>query len=116
MDRRFSAIFILKSLLWFVVPVGFLGWLLGYFWPVLALALVAVLAWHYFYQYKLVDWLWHRRAMLPPRAPGSWSYIYDGIYRTQRRSQQRRRALVRSEEHTSELQSRPHLVCRLLLE
>src|SRR5690554_5584417 len=27
-----------------------------------------------------------------------------------------RKALVRSEEHTSELQSRPHLVCRLLLE
>src|SRR3989442_7813481 len=27
-----------------------------------------------------------------------------------------RRELVRSEEHTSELQSRPHLVCRLLLE
>src|SRR5690554_7691021 len=25
-------------------------------------------------------------------------------------------ALIRSEEHTSELQSRPHLVCRLLLE
>src|SRR5690554_7243676 len=25
-------------------------------------------------------------------------------------------ALARSEEHTSELQSRPHLVCRLLLE
>src|SRR2546422_5354295 len=28
----------------------------------------------------------------------------------------RRRAIVRSEEHTSELQSRLHLVCRLLLE
>src|SRR5690554_7681161 len=27
-----------------------------------------------------------------------------------------RRHLARSEEHTSELQSRPHLVCRLLLE
>src|SRR3989442_9706343 len=26
------------------------------------------------------------------------------------------RTLTRSEEHTSELQSRPHLVCRLLLE
>src|SRR3989442_9925621 len=26
------------------------------------------------------------------------------------------RGLARSEEHTSELQSRPHLVCRLLLE
>src|SRR3989442_11847623 len=28
----------------------------------------------------------------------------------------RRPAVTRSEEHTSELQSRPHLVCRLLLE
>src|SRR2546422_2043125 len=28
----------------------------------------------------------------------------------------RRRVMVRSEEHTSELQSRLHLVCRLLLE
>src|SRR5690554_7355498 len=28
----------------------------------------------------------------------------------------RRCGLIRSEEHTSELQSRPHLVCRLLLE
>src|SRR5436305_8109197 len=27
-----------------------------------------------------------------------------------------RRSISRSEEHTSELQSRPHLVCRLLLE
>src|SRR5690554_7604347 len=27
-----------------------------------------------------------------------------------------RRSVTRSEEHTSELQSRPHLVCRLLLE
>src|SRR5690349_22851796 len=32
------------------------------------------------------------------------------------RQQQRRRAVVRSEEHTSELQSRRDLVCRLLLE
>src|SRR3989442_11822452 len=28
----------------------------------------------------------------------------------------RRASVLRSEEHTSELQSRPHLVCRLLLE
>src|SRR3989442_13601831 len=31
-------------------------------------------------------------------------------------SSRRRTAVRRSEEHTSELQSRPHLVCRLLLE
>src|SRR3989442_9222363 len=28
----------------------------------------------------------------------------------------KKRGKIRSEEHTSELQSRPHLVCRLLLE
>lgn len=95
MDRRYSILFILKGLLWFIVPVGFFGWLFNLFWPTLAVALLTLVVWHYFYQYKLVDWLWHRRTMLPPSAPGSWSYIYDGIYRTQRRSQQRRRALAR---------------------
>src|SRR5436305_11765629 len=38
----------------------------------------------------------------------------DGHSFTMRR--QGRTAVIRSEEHTSELQSRPHLVCRLLLE
>src|SRR3989442_10827435 len=33
-----------------------------------------------------------------------------------RPARERRMARARSEEHTSELQSRPHLVCRLLLE
>src|SRR5690554_7182017 len=38
-------------------------------------------------------------------------------YRNSRISMEVRRASqTRSEEHTSELQSRPHLVCRLLLE
>src|SRR3989442_11309973 len=47
---------------------------------------------------------------------------YDANMRDVRASQLRRDAdlssddNVRSEEHTSELQSRPHLVCRLLLE
>src|SRR5690554_7643509 len=37
-----------------------------------------------------------------PPAPVPWGYAIFGV--------------SRSEEHTSELQSRPHLVCRLLLE
>src|SRR5690554_7526025 len=40
----------------------------------------------------------------PPAAPESRSRDHPGD------------DLLRSEEHTSELQSRPHLVCRLLLE
>ncbi len=95
MDKRYSVVFIVRGFFWYLLPLALFGLLVGQFWPVLTLGLLAALAWHYYFQYKLVDWLWHRRTMLPPTAPGSWSYIYDGIYRTQRRSQQRRRALAR---------------------
>ncbi|RUO69864.1 two-component system sensor histidine kinase PhoR [Pseudidiomarina sediminum] len=95
MDRKYSIVFILRGFLWYILPLAALGWLFGHFWQILSLGLLGILAWHYYFQYKLVDWLWHRRTLLPPSAPGSWSYIYDGIYRTQRRSQQRRRALAR---------------------
>src|SRR3989442_4706897 len=46
------------------------------------------------------------RSRLPGRAD----------FRPCRRQGSYRRESARSEEHTSELQSRPHLVCRLLLE
>src|SRR2546427_7783315 len=45
------------------------------------------------------------------RGPSSWRYA-----RRASLSQRGRRALARSEEHTSELQSQSNLVCRLLLE
>src|SRR5690554_7090299 len=41
--------------------------------------------------------------LIPGPDPDTTRYGYDGDF-------------LRSEEHTSELQSRPHLVCRLLLE
>src|SRR5436305_3798832 len=60
--------------------------------------------------------LWeHRRfAGLPGRVR---AVARDGSARAGHRRRARERVGgVRSEEHTSELQSRPHLVCRLLLE
>src|SRR3989442_2892675 len=68
------------------------------------------------------------------RPPRSTLFPYTTLFRSQIRADGRRTRLlhlaqlhpgdgeslpdvvVRSEEHTSELQSRPHLVCRLLLE
>src|SRR5690554_7278350 len=45
-----------------------------------------------------------------------WRYDYAGLAeRAGRAANMIKRLGVRSEEHTSELQSRPHLVCRLLL-
>src|SRR5215813_797520 len=53
-----------------------------------------------------------------PSSAARLSSVGPGSYRgrTSRTGRQRRRIPPRSEEHTSELQSRPQLVCRLLLE
>src|SRR3989442_5921481 len=61
------------------------------------------------------------------RPPRSTLFPYTTLFRSRRgpadpdrrrppRARRRARCRGRSEEHTSELQSRPHLVCRLLLE
>src|SRR5436305_7641653 len=61
------------------------------------------------------------------RPPRSTLFPYTTLFRSDRRRSSRgfprglllrrvRPGRERSEEHTSELQSRPHLVCRLLLE
>lgn len=95
MDRNYSNWQSLTSLALFLLPFLFIGWLFELFWPIAALALLGLVCWHYYYQQKLIKWLWQSRTLMPPSAPGSWSYIYDGIYRSQRRSQKRRKALAR---------------------
>src|SRR3989442_8848660 len=50
----------------------------------------------------------------PRRFRSRWSAYCAGVAR--RNGVRATPAQYRSEEHTSELQSRPHLVCRLLLE
>src|SRR3712207_7516530 len=56
-----------------------------------------------------------RRAR-PARNPGADRKLQRTISFGLTRSQQKHRSETRSEEHTSELQSRQYLVCRLLLE
>src|SRR2546422_4364513 len=61
----------------------------------------------------------HRHAVEDGRAPHDVGRGLEGDARTDGGVGEDRRpghAAVRSEEHTSELQSRLHLVCRLLLE
>src|SRR5690606_41361221 len=59
-----------------------------------------------------------RSPSLPPGAPlpGAVGFSLDVAGVSQRVSRRKRRTTLRSEEHTSELQSRENLVCRLLLE
>ncbi len=94
MDREYSSFGALKGLVLYLLPFAIIGAIFGVFWQAMSLSMAGLLVWHYYYQQKLTDWLWNSRNMMPPTAPGSWSYIYDGIYRNQRRSQQRRRSLA----------------------
>src|SRR5215208_8531434 len=61
---------------------------------------------------RLVDELWDE----PPATAARTVQAYVSRCATSCRSGPSRAARARSEEHTSELQSRGHLVCRLLLE
>src|SRR2546422_4563979 len=60
-----------------------------------------------------------RPGVRPTAAPAETVWVTSPLYRlgfTTRGARLVRGELLRSEEHTSELQSRLHLVCRLLLE
>src|SRR5688572_31356188 len=66
---------------------------------------------HLFSSGLKIDW-WSWPAACGPRTPHRW----PSNHALPRRSSLRQGNGVRSEEHTSELQSQSNLVCRLLLE
>src|SRR3989442_10241195 len=68
------------------------------------------------YTLSLHDALPISRARLKPEGPDDPSVVREESRRHDAVGNLDADATHRSEEHTSELQSRPHLVCRLLLE
>ncbi|RUO29110.1 phosphate regulon sensor histidine kinase PhoR [Aliidiomarina sanyensis] len=94
MERHFNLYRLIKRLILWLLPFALIGGLTGYFWQALALGQALALLWHYVFFHRLNVWLWQSRTMLPPRAPGAWSDIYDGIYGTLRRTQAKRRQLA----------------------
>lgn len=94
MGRDYSLYRVVRGLVWYLLPFVIIGWLLGMLWQLVAAALAIKLAWHYYFMQRLGHWLWQSRTLLPPKAAGVWTDVYDGIYRTLRRNQFRRRALT----------------------
>src|ERR1035438_10849861 len=66
---------------------------------------------------RVTTWItvWHCSAICAP-LPETWSVCWRQNYRPELGTYLGGLLLKRSEEHTSELQSLRHLVCRLLLE
>lgn len=94
MERHFKLIRLLKRQLLWLLPFVLVGFITGDFWLSLSVALILSVAGNLFYFQRLNRWLWESRTMLPPRAKGAWSDIYDGIYGTLRRAQTKRRSLA----------------------
>lgn len=71
--------------------------LLGLYLEQLTLTLLfgafALLGWHYWRLYRLHYWLWHSKKISPPRTGGIWSHIYEGIYGTNVKNRNKRKAL-----------------------
>ncbi len=78
----------------FYAPFVLVGWLIDYLALCLLVATVLHLGWHYRFQKRLSDWLWHDRSLVPPHGSGSWEYIFNGIYKLQQRHRARRRELA----------------------
>ncbi|MGL4250057.1 MAG: phosphate regulon sensor histidine kinase PhoR [Aeromonas sp.] len=78
----------------FYLPFALVGWLIGHLSLSLLVAAMFHLGWHYRFQKRLSDWLWHDRSLVPPNGSGSWEHIFNGIYKLQQRHRARRRELV----------------------
>ncbi|MDM5087674.1 phosphate regulon sensor histidine kinase PhoR [Aeromonas bestiarum] len=78
----------------FYAPFVLVGWLTNTLTLCLLVATVLHLGWHYRFQKRLSDWLWHDRSLVPPNGSGSWEYIFNGIYKLQQRHRARRRELA----------------------
>ncbi|MDX7733315.1 phosphate regulon sensor histidine kinase PhoR [Aeromonas caviae] len=78
----------------FYSPFVLVGWLIDHLVLCLLVATVLHLVWHYRFQKRLSDWLWHDRSLVPPHGSGSWEHIFNGIYKLQQRHRARRRELA----------------------
>ena len=71
-----------------------LGWLLGYVWPMVTVAALGVLAWHYWRLRKVLIRLTARQRIEPARGEGVWNELDRLLYRSQSEMRARKRRLL----------------------
>ena len=71
-----------------------LGWLLGYVWPVLTLAALGVVAWHYWRLRRVLLRLTARQRMEPAKGEGVWNELDRLLHRSQSEMRSRKRRLL----------------------
>ncbi|HEY5970799.1 MAG TPA: phosphate regulon sensor histidine kinase PhoR [Pseudoxanthomonas sp.] len=77
-----------------LVAAALLGWLVGQVWPVLAVAALGVVAWHYWRLRKVLMRLTARQRLEPVRGNGVWNELDRLLYRGQAEMRTRKRRLL----------------------
>ncbi|HET6604297.1 MAG TPA: phosphate regulon sensor histidine kinase PhoR [Xanthomonadaceae bacterium] len=78
---------------WYL-PFVVAGIVLGQVWMAIAIASIAVVAWHYLRLHRLLDAAIHDRWFPAPEGWGIWSELESQLHRRQRESRRRRARLV----------------------
>ncbi|GAB3390544.1 phosphate regulon sensor histidine kinase PhoR [Lysobacter fragariae] len=77
-----------------LVAAGVIGVLIGNPWPVITLAALGVVAWHYWRLRKLLIRLTARQRHTPPLGEGTWNELDRLLYRGQQEMRSRKRRLI----------------------
>ena len=77
-----------------LVAAVLLGWAVGQVWPVLTVAALGVVAWHYWRLRKVLLRLTARQRMEPVRGDGVWNELDRLLYRGQSEMRMRKRRLL----------------------
>lgn len=77
----------------FLLPFFVLGLLFDFMLESVIIGLTIIVAWHYSQLTALVNWLWHKRDIYPPKSKGAWADVFDAIYHQQRKHRKKRNEL-----------------------
>ncbi|MFA3793110.1 phosphate regulon sensor histidine kinase PhoR [Aliiglaciecola sp. SL4] len=73
--------------------------LIGLYFDALAIAIAFASTWllgfYSWHMYRFNRWIWHSKKMTPPKVPGFWEHVYEGVYYIQRRNRRKRKELTR---------------------
>jgi len=77
-----------------LVMAALLGWALGLLWPVITVAALGVVAWHYWRLRRVLMRLTARQRLEPARGNGVWNELDRLLYRRQTEMRSRKRRLL----------------------
>ncbi|WP_372882605.1 phosphate regulon sensor histidine kinase PhoR [Psychromonas sp.] len=78
----------------FYLPVIILGMFFNCLKELLLLAFFGHIVWHYYYLYKLNNWLWFNKSTILPKGQLDWQHAFNGLHNMQQRYRKRRNDLA----------------------